>query len=66
MTLPVERKWAVMNTEKFLLDLCNPKKTPRVPKYIREEARRCLRHYPSEYYMKEAAEKAPGIFGDHV
>lgn len=63
MTMPYERKWAVEHTEKFLMDLCDPKATPRVPKYIREEARRCLRHYPTEYYMEEAAKQAPDIFG---
>lgn len=49
MTLPIERTYAVRNTEQFLLDLCNPKKTPRVPAGIREQARRLLRHYPTKY-----------------
>lgn len=65
MTIPAERKWAVENTEKFLLDLCDPKKTPRVPKYVRENARRCLRHYPTKYYMDRASEIAPEIFGEN-
>ena len=52
MTLPIERTNAVLRTEKFLLSLCNPKETPRVPKSIRVEARRLLRHYPSQYSMK--------------
>ena len=49
MTLPIERTYAVRNTEQFLLDLCNPKKTPRVPAGVREQARRLLRHYPTKY-----------------
>jgi hypothetical protein len=49
MTLPIERTYAVQNTEQFLLDLCNSKKTPRVPAGIREQARRLLRHYPTKY-----------------
>jgi len=49
MTLPIERTHAVLNTEKFLLKLCNPKETPGVPKSIREEARGLLRHYPTKY-----------------
>lgn len=49
MTLPIERTYAVQNTERFLLDLCNSKKTPRVPAGIREQARRLLRHYPTKY-----------------
>ena len=64
MTLPYERTNAVLNTEKFLLDLCNPKATPRVPKEVRDQARRLLRHYPSEYSMEQAAEQAHDVFGD--
>lgn len=63
MTLPIERKHAVINTEQFLKDLMDPSKTPRVPKNIREQAYRCLKHYPSTYYMEEAADLAPEIFG---
>lgn len=51
MTLPVERTNAVLRTEKFLMDLRDPKKYPRVPKAVREEASRLLRHYPSQYNM---------------
>ena len=54
MTTPRERKTAVMNTEKFLLRLMDPKQTPRVPKAIRQEARGLLKHYPSEYYVEES------------
>ena len=57
MTLPVERTNAVLRTEKFLLSLCDPKKTPRVPKAVREEARRLLKHYPSEYDMDHPEER---------
>ncbi len=53
MTVPNERKAAVMNTEKFLLRLMDPKQTPRVPKAIRQEACGLLRHYPTEYYVEE-------------
>ena len=64
MTMPNERRWAVNTTRQFLLDLLNPKKTPRVPSAIRKEASRCLRHYPGQYYMEQAAEQAPNIFGE--
>jgi len=64
MTLPVERKQAVLRTEQFLKDLLDPKKTPRVPKAIREQAYRCLRHYPHKYDMEMASEQAPTVFGD--
>jgi hypothetical protein len=64
MTLPTERKWAIENTRLFLTDLMDPKKTPRVPKAVRTEAYRCLRHYPGKYHMDKAAEEAPAVFGD--
>ena len=52
MTLPNERTQAVLRVERFLMDLRDPKKYPRVPKEVREEASRLLRHYPSQYNMK--------------
>lgn len=63
--MPIERKWAIDNTKKFLLDLMDPKKTPRVPMDIRREARRCLKHYPDEYHMEQAQQLAPEVFGEH-
>ena len=56
MTLPIERTNAVLNVERFLMDLRDPKKYPRVPKVVREEASRLLRHYPSKYNMKYIAD----------
>lgn len=65
MTLPYERKSAVSNTERFLLDLSNPRITPRVPKEIRDRARGLLKHYPSKIYMDAAAKYAPEVFGEY-
>ena len=65
MTMPIERKYAVDNTRIFLYNLMDPKKTPRVPKAIRLEAYRCLKHYPGEYYMEEAQRLAPEVFGEY-
>jgi|TARA_B110000908_G_scaffold121984_1_gene143066 hypothetical protein len=42
----------------------DPKKTPRVPSAVRKEAYRCIKHYPGDYYMEQAAEQAPDVFGD--
>jgi len=56
MTMPSERTRAVLNTEQFLIKLCIPKQSPRVPKEIREEARRLLKHYPSRYNMHHIQE----------
>jgi len=46
MTLPHEETLAIVNTKEFLFDLMNPKKTPRIPKWIRQKARALLKHYP--------------------
>lgn len=56
MTLPCERTQAVLRVERFLMDLRDPKKYPRVPKAVRQEASRLLRHYPSKYDMKYIAD----------
>jgi hypothetical protein len=61
MTLPYERYNAVTRTEQFLKDLCDPKKTPRVPKEVRDQAYYCLRHYPSKYNMDLIATKCPEV-----
>jgi hypothetical protein len=62
MTLPDERYRAVHWTQLFLRDLCDPSKTPRVPKTIRAQARSLLRHYPSLWDLDRAAEAAPDVF----
>jgi hypothetical protein len=59
MTLPDERYRAVVQTQRFLLEILT---TPRVPKAIKDQARWCLRHYPSEYDMQIAAIGAPEVF----
>jgi len=64
MTMPYERKNAVLNVERFLLDLSNPRITKRVPKEIRDRARSLLKHYPSKFWMDEASEQAPDVFGE--
>lgn len=64
MTVPFERSRAVKSAEEFLLELCDPKKTPRVPKNIRQQAKHLLRHYPSKFDMERAAERAPEIFSE--
>ncbi len=63
MTLPDERYRAVVQTTNFLTDILN---TPRVPKEIKARARSLLRHYPSAYDMKRAAESAPDVFQERM
>ena len=62
MTLPDERYRAVLYAEQLMRDLCDPRKTPRVPKEVRGRARSALRHYPGEWDMHRAAELAPAVF----
>ena len=62
--MPDERRHAVNRTRDFLSDLLDPKKTPRVPKAIRDRAYRCIKHYPGEYHMDIAKEQAPKVFGE--
>lgn len=62
MTLPDERYRAVLAAERFLQDLLDPSKTPRVPKDVRNRARSVLRHYPSKFDMDRAATAAEWVF----
>jgi hypothetical protein len=63
MTLPDERYRAVVQTQRFLLRLLT---TPRVPKAVKDEARACLRHYPSNWDMQRAAEGSPDVFQEQM
>ena len=57
MTVPIERTNAVNWTRQFMYELIDPKKTPRVPKAVRQRALHLLRHYPSDFDMKLIADK---------
>ena len=63
MTLPDERYRAVVQTKKFLEELLS---TPRLPKAVKDNARWCLRHYPSEWDMQNAANLAPIVFSKEM
>lgn len=63
MTLPDERYRAVMQTKKFLEELLS---TPRIPKAIKDNARWCLRHYPSEWDMQQVADASPQVFAEKM
>ena len=62
MTLPDERYRAVNWAREFMYELMDPKKTPGLPKAIRDQARSVLRHYPSDWDMSRAADAAPDVF----
>ena len=61
MTLPYARYNAVKWTEKFLIELLDPKQTPRVPRLIRERAYALLKHYPGGYNLDVIATKCPEV-----
>lgn len=58
MTLSSERANAVKIAREFLFSLLDPKKTPKVPSYVRKQARSVLRHYPGDFYLND-------IFSEH-
>lgn len=62
MTLPDERYRAMKCGYEFLLELIDPKKTPGVPKRIRQQAGWVLRHYPTTYHFDMIAEALPDHF----
>jgi hypothetical protein len=63
MTLPDERYRAVVQTQRFLLEILT---TPRVPRAIKDQARNCLRHYPTEWDMEQAADASPHVFAKRM
>jgi hypothetical protein len=44
--LPEEEYHSLKETYKFLCDIIDPKKTPAIPKSMRDNAKKCLEHYP--------------------
>jgi len=62
MTVPSERLLAIVNARRFLRDLLDPKKTPRVPKEYRTRAYWCLRHFPSNFELVRAETHFNEIF----
>lgn len=64
MTIPAERTRAVVNTEQFLYDLLDSRKTPRVPRDIRLRAAALLRHYPNRWDMEMTVREGSSRFGD--
>jgi hypothetical protein len=66
MTLPDERYRAVVQTARFLQSLSYSSETKRIPLAIRQEARRLLRHYPSEYDMIKTAQTSSDIFAERM
>lgn len=61
MTLPDERYRAIIQAKQFLERLSFSSEIKRVPLAVREEARRLLRHYPSEYDLDQIEQYAPHV-----
>ena len=57
MSLPREQAVALIQARQFLLSLCIPQETPRVPRVIRAQARNRLKHFPMSWDL-------PGIVDD--
>lgn len=65
MTLPNERARAVINVHDFLVRLLSPyveNGIKKIPKDVRQEARRLLKHYPRPYDLYAAARACPEVF----
>ena len=61
MTLPDERYRAIRQTRQFLIDLQDRTIYSRVPRAVRAEAYRLLRHYPGDYDLERLSEKSPDV-----
>ena len=61
MTLPDERYRAIRYAREFLRDLLDPKKTPKVPRKVRQQAYSVLKHYIWDTDLEELAKKCPKI-----
>lgn len=51
--MPDEMFNAIRNARMFMVDLLDPKATPKVPTDIRKKARDRLKHFPSEFDISE-------------
>lgn len=66
MTLPDERYRSIKWAEKFLTNIANPKGYPRIPKHVRNEALSILRHFPTEYNLKQLENACPDVLQEHM
>ncbi len=61
MTLPNERYHSILNTENFLKQLLTD---DAMPQQVRDNARWCLRHFPTKFDLNEIAKVCPDILAD--
>jgi hypothetical protein len=62
MTLPDEEFRTLQSVRKFLYDLLDPSKTPRVPRAIRLRAHRLSKHYPMDHSIQD---RYPDVAGEN-
>jgi hypothetical protein len=55
-----------MQAKRLLEEIMDPRLTPRVAAGIRDRARGVLRHYPSDYDMRRAAQTSPEVFQERM
>lgn len=65
MTLPFERTRSIVQTRDFLLSLLDSKKTPKIPRTVRENAKSLLRHFPTHLDIEQITEKCSDILGEY-
>lgn len=53
MTIPIEEYYTLTNTLRFLLELTDSTKTPKIPSEVRQKAAQCLKHYPNLNRLEE-------------
>lgn len=63
MTAPHLLTRSLLKTRYFLEELTRARDTPRVPKHIRDAARRLLRDYPGLDEIESAHKVLPHVFG---
>lgn len=63
MTVPFERTRAVIATRELLKRLQVPKETPRIPRWLRGQAKALLRHYPTYADIEMVHKALPDVFG---
>lgn len=61
MTTPNERYRSLKQGKKFLEELCDPGKTPRVPSVIRDRARNILKHFPNDHQLDNITTNNPDL-----
>ncbi len=62
MTLPHERIRALDQTRVFLYALLDPQQTPKVPRSVRQWARRVVKHYPMGYEIEMLSRGKSDLF----